>query len=103
MGFEPRGSNLYYYRKFRVGARVHSRYVGGGYVGALSAQLDATDRAEEKARRAAVKSEREAGEALDELLDAIGAALRTAAACELIASGCHNRKGEWRVIRGGKS
>jgi hypothetical protein len=39
---------------------------------------------------------------LDELLDAIGDALRTAAACEPIAAGCHNHKGQWRVIRGGK-
>lgn len=103
MGFESRGSNTYYYRKFRVGARVVSRYVGRGDFGAICAHFDATERAEEKARRTAERKGREAGESLDELLDAIGAALRTAAACELVAAGCHSHKGEWRVIRGGKS
>jgi hypothetical protein len=100
---ESRGSNVYYYRKRREGSRVVSEYVGRGYVAALGATLDAADRAEEKARRALEPCAREAGEALDELLDAIGAALKTAAACELVAAGCHNHKGEWRVIRGVKA
>jgi hypothetical protein len=99
VGLESRGSNLYYYRKRRVGGRVVSEYVGRGPVAALSAQLDEAERAEEKVRRARERGEREAAEALDELLDAIGAALNTAAACELVAAGCHNWKGEWRVIR----
>jgi hypothetical protein len=102
MGVETRGGNFYYYRKKRDGGRVVSEYVGGGRIGALCAQLDAAERAEEKARRAQERKGREADEALDELLDVIGAALRTAAACELRAAGCHNHKGEWRVIRGGK-
>jgi hypothetical protein len=103
MGFESRGSNTYYYRKRRDGSRVVSEYVGSGPVAVLASRLDAAERAEEKARRAQQRGEREADEALDELLDAIGAALKTAAACELVAAGCHNRKGEWRVIRGGKA
>lgn len=104
MGWENRArGGGYYYRKFRVGSRVVSRYVGGGHIGRLSAQLDAADRAEEKARRARERGEREAEEALDELLDAVGDALVTAAACELIAAGCHNHRGQWRVIRGDKA
>ena len=102
MGFETRRGNLYYYRKRRDGSRVVSEYVGVGHVAALCSQLDDAERAEGEAKRAALRGEREAGEALDELLDAIGAALRTAAGLEMIAAGCHNRKGEWRVIRGGK-
>ena len=102
MGLETRGSNLYYYRKRREGSRVVSEYVGGGHVAALCAQLDAAERAEEKARRATERRGRETDEALDGLLEAIGAALRTAAACELVAAGCHNHRGQWRVIRGGK-
>jgi hypothetical protein len=102
MGVESRGSNLYYYRKRRAGSRVVSEYVGRGHVAALTLKLDALERDEETARRAQERSEREADEALDVLLDSIGAALKEAAACELVAAGCHNRKGEWRVIRGGK-
>jgi hypothetical protein len=100
MGFETRRGNAYYYRKRRDGGRVVSEYVGGGHIAALASRLDEAERAEEKARRAQERGQREADEALDELLDALGGALRTAAACELIAAGCHNRKGEWRVIRG---
>jgi hypothetical protein len=103
MAFESRGSNLYYYRKRREGSRVVSEYVGRGHGAALTLKLDEAERAEEKARRMKERGGREAGEALDELLDAIGAALRSAAAVELVAAGCHNRKGEWRVIRGGKA
>jgi hypothetical protein len=102
MGLETRRGNLYYYRKRRDGARVVSEYVGGGHVAALCSQLDAAERAEGEAKRAALRGEREAGEALDNLLDAIGAALKTAAACELTAAGCHKHRGQWRVIRGGK-
>lgn len=103
MGFESRGSRVYYYRKRREGGRVVSEYVGAGHVGALCAKLDAAERAEGEARRVQVRSERERDEALDELLDAIGAALKSAAACEMIAGGCHTHKGQWRVIRGGKA
>lgn len=103
MGVESRRSNLYYYRKRREGSRVVSEYVGGGGVGACAAKLDELEREEENARRAQERGGREADEALDGLLDAIGAALKEAAACELVAAGCHNRKGEWRVIRGAKS
>jgi hypothetical protein len=100
MGVESRRSNLYYYRKRREGSRVVSEYVGGGHIGALSATLDAAERAEAKTLAARERGGREADEALDGLLDAIGAALKEAAACELVAAGCHNHKGEWRVIRG---
>ena len=75
---------------------------GGGVVAGLCAQLDAEGREEKADERAAVLAARAGGEALDELLDAIGAALKSAASCEMIAAGCHNHKGEWRVIRGGK-
>jgi hypothetical protein len=102
MGLEARGSNLYYYRKRREGPRVVSEYIGRGYVAALTMKLDALEREEERAHRAQERGEREADEALDGLLDAIGAALKEAAAVELVAAGCHNHKGEWRVIRGGK-
>ena len=102
MGLETRRGKLYFYRKRREGGRVVSEYVGGGRVAALCSQLDDAERAEGEARRASERGGREAEEALDGLLDTIGAALRTAAACELIAAGCHNHRGQWRVIRGGK-
>ena len=102
MGFETRRGNLYYYRKRREGACVVSEYVGGGHVAALCSQLDAAERAEGATRRARERGGREAEEALDNLLDTIGAALHTGGGLEMIAAGCHNRRGQWRVIRGGK-
>jgi hypothetical protein len=103
MALENRGGRLYYYRKRREGRRVVSEYVTGGSAGVMLAKLAAADRAEADARKAQERSAREADEALDGLLDAIGAALKEAASVRLLAAGCHNHKGEWRVIRGGQS
>jgi hypothetical protein len=102
MGMEARGSNVYYYRKRREGSRVVSEYVGRGHVAALCSKLDAEGREEKAEERAARLAVRANGEAVDELLDAIGAALRAGAGLEMIAAGCHNHRGQWRVIRGGK-
>ena len=92
MRFETRRGNLYYYRKRREGGRVVSEYVGGGVVAGLSARLDAAERAEGEASRAQGRGGREADEALDGLLDAIGAALKQAAACELVAAGSRSAR-----------
>jgi hypothetical protein len=46
MGWEQRGNREYYYQAERVGGRVVKRYVGGGRVGELAAQLDQIERSE---------------------------------------------------------
>jgi hypothetical protein len=100
MGFETHRGKLYYYRKRREGGRVVSEYVGGGGAAALCAMLDAEGREEKADERGAILAPRARAEALDELLDVIGGALRAGAAYEMIAAGCHNHRGQWRVLRG---
>lgn len=103
MGWETRQrGGIYYYRKYRIGACVVSRYLGAGTVASLSAEFDESERKAATDRRARERFEIEEGAGLDAALEAIGAALVAAAACEMVAAGCHNHNGEWRVIRGGK-
>ncbi|MBY0514642.1 MAG: hypothetical protein K2P78_12100 [Gemmataceae bacterium] len=44
MGWESRGTGLYYSTAERAGGRVVERYVGAGKVAGLAAQLDAVNR-----------------------------------------------------------
>lgn len=39
MGWEQRGTNKYYYRKEREGARVKSTYVGRGEIAQMVSQI----------------------------------------------------------------
>jgi hypothetical protein len=97
MGWE-RGK--YYTRSRKVNGRVVREYVGGGLIGSLAAQLDASEREQRALSRAEADLRRAEAEALaDELLavDRLAAALASAA---LVAAGFrkHNR-GEWRRKR----
>ncbi len=100
MGWE-RGR--YYTRSRKVGGRVVREYVGAGRVAELVAQLDALQRQEREAKRAAwreVKAELDALEAgvvgLIRLTDLVAAAA-------LRAAGFHQHKGQWRRKRHGNA
>ena len=89
MAWERRGSNLYYYQSERIDGRVRKKYVGTGHVAQALAHADETiARVElEEARTLAT-----AGEELWEAADILAAA-------ELVASGYHRHKGQWRRRR----
>ena len=100
MGWEKRGSAMYYYTAERVGGRVVKRYVGTGRVAVLAAQLDALIRDERDAAAEAAKREREKLTALDAALAPLNALADAATAAALVAAGCHRpKRGKWRKRR----
>ena len=96
MGLEERKGNLYYYEKERIGNRVVSKYVGGGAFALLAEQF-AKERAEEKAaERKIINKQEEEIAKLDAEIDCLTEWIETLSASDLITSGYHQHKGEWR-------
>ena len=101
MGWEQRGSGLYYYTAERVGGRVVKSYVGTGIVAQLAALLDAETRAEGRRAADADRRERDELAALDAALARLNELADAATAAALVAAGCHRPKqGKWRKRRG---
>jgi hypothetical protein len=100
MGWEQRGNREYYYQAERVGGRVVKRYVGGGRVGELAAQLDQIERSERDTDREMGKLDRDEIDARDAPLDVLNELADLLAHAALLAAGFrqHNR-GEWRRPR----
>ncbi len=101
MGWETRKrGGRYYTRSKKINGRVVREYVGGGEVGAMIALLDAEDRAERLAERAAWRGrERELDEAED-IVQNLGDAIEAHVRAVLCAAGYHRHKnGEWRRRR----
>jgi hypothetical protein len=99
VAWERRGSNLYYYQSERVDGRVLKKYVGAGEVAQAIAHADETIRRSRAAHSERARIELEeartiasAGEELCEAADILAVA-------ELVASGYHRHKGEWRMRR----
>jgi hypothetical protein len=95
MGLKQINGRLYYYENHRQGRRVVSSYVGGG-MGAVLAQ----ERAEEEAaKRQAFERERARVAALSAQVDAAVDRLMRMAEGQLVASGFHEHKRQWRKRR----
>jgi hypothetical protein len=99
MAWERRGSNLYYYQSERIDGRVRKKYVGAGEVAQAIAHTDEMIRQSRvvQSKRARVELEEartlaSAGQELWEAADILAVA-------ELVASGYHRHKGEWRMRR----
>src|SRR3712207_925020 len=99
MGWEERRGRSYYYRSVREGKRVRKEYVGGGALGQLVAQLDELERLQRKEEEASWKEGRERLERSAAFLHELEEAAETLTRAELLASGFHKRKGEWRRLR----
>jgi hypothetical protein len=91
----------YYYRVRKINGRVVREYVGAGRVAELVAQLDAIEREERAATRAAWRAEKARLEALDADVAALIDLTDLAAAAALRAAGFHQHKGQWRRKRHG--
>ena len=99
MGWEKRGSGLYYYRKRRIGSRVVSEYMGGGELGEAAA---AYDRAAQDAREQELRSAKEEREKITALAEAGAEAeqgIRALVRAFLLLAGYHTHKGQWRRRR----
>jgi len=101
MGWEKRGSGMYYYRKRRIGGRVVSEYVGGGVVGELAALQGECDRFKRVDQRKADRLTREEMRTLDRQVDEVAELIRAVTQGVLLATGHHTHKGQWRKRRDG--
>ena len=99
MGWERRGSGLYYYRKHREGERTVSEYIGPGDLGILAAHLDNRRREELEAKREAERKARTEHEALDATIDELGTITKALVTATLEEAGYHRHKRQWRRTR----
>jgi hypothetical protein len=100
VGWEQRGGRSYYSQAERVGGRVVKRYVGGGRIGVLAAQLEAIERSEKETDRELRRSERDEIEALDGPLAELNELADLLAHAALLAAGLRqHHRGEWRKPR----
>ena len=99
MAWERRGSNLYYYQSERVEGRVRKKYVGAGEVAQAIAHADETIRRSRAAQGERVRVELEEARTLASAGEELCKAADILAVAELVASGYHRHKGEWRMRR----
>ena len=90
----------YYYRSVRSGGRVKKEYVGGGLLGEVAAKLDERERLTKKEKVAYWRAERERLEQSAAFLQELTEAAKVLVRAHLLASGCHQHKGQWRRQRG---
>ena len=86
----------YYYRSVRSGGRIKKEYVGGGLLGEVAAKLDETERLRRKEEVAYWRAERERLERDAAFLQELTEAAEVLTRAHLLASGCHQHKGQWR-------
>ena len=99
MAWERRGGKLYYYQSEREDGRVRKRYIGAGEVAELVAHADAALRLAREQRAAREGAELERLEALCAPVLELSEAASVLARAQLVASGYHRHKGEWRRAR----
>ena len=101
MGWETRkgGTSRYYTRSRRKGGRVIREYIGGGVLGRLAAQLDELERQQREEETAYWREERERFEQNAAFVRELEEAAEVLTRAYLLASGCHQYKGQWRRRR----
>lgn len=100
MGWERRknSSGRYYTRSRRVDGRVKREYIGGGFVGAYAAEIDAEARARRLAEVELVRQFDHKLRPLDRIMSELDAACALLAQSTLLAAGFHQHdRGEWRL------
>lgn len=102
MAIEYRNSNMYYYRKRRVGNRVISEYIGKGESALLFANLDRIEREEQRMKARILRENMKKLEIIDQDLSEIEEMTRTLIETYLVSKGFYKTKSrEWRLKRNG--
>ena len=102
MGWESRGrgKRRYYTRSRWVDGRVIREYVGCGLLGEIAALEDEYKRRQREEEAAFWKEEKERLEAGAAFLDELAEVSEVLLRAQLLASGFHKHKGQWRRKRG---
>jgi hypothetical protein len=101
MGWEKRErGGLYYTRSRRVDGRVVREYFGTGPLAEIVALEDDLERLQKEEEAAHRKEERERLEQSVLFLRELDEAAEVLTRAEMLASGCHQHKGQWRRRRG---
>jgi hypothetical protein len=101
MGWEKRGrGGLYYTRSRKVDGRVVREYVGTGPLAEIVALDDELKRLQKEEMAAYWREERERLRRSAEFLSELEEAAEVLTRAELLASGYHEHKGQWRRRRG---
>ena len=96
MNWEKRGKSDYYYRKYRIGNSVVSRYAGSGKIADLAAEHDQYERnlasLVNGIRRDTYQNEKEMDKLIRMVMDRNNQIFKGL----MLASGFHMHKGQWR-------
>ena len=90
----------YYYRSVREGERVRKEYVGSGTLGEVAAALDELKRRQREDEAAYWREEHERLEQGAAFVRELEEAAEVFIRAQLLASGFHKHKGQWRRKRG---
>jgi hypothetical protein len=99
MAWEERRGRSYYYRSVREGQRVRKEYVGGGTLGQLLSLHDELERCLRKEEETSWKEEQERLKRSAGFVRELEEAAQILTRAQLLVSGFHKRKGEWRRLR----
>jgi hypothetical protein len=100
VGLEKRNGLVYYYRSRRDGEKVRKFYVGAGDVAQMASRLDEVERLSREEETIHWKAERERLERSATFLQELEEAAEVLVRAQLLASGFHLHKGQWRRQRG---
>jgi len=99
VGLEKRNGRVCYYKSRRDGEKVRKVYVGAGDFARGAAKLDEAERLKREEETTRWKKEKERLEASTAFLQELEEAAEVLVRAHLLASGCHQHKGQWRRQR----
>lgn len=103
MGWEQRGTNLYYYKKERDGSKVKSVYVGRGEIAHMVAEIQSTSPLLERLARTVKSPEARKAETVEAAFRCATDLIHLITEASLLAAGYHTHRRQWRKIRNGRT
>ena len=99
MGWENRSGQMYYYRKKRIGKQIVSEYIGSGVLAEAIALIDTEKRKNAKWKLQEWKQLKTEVKEIDQNLDLAGNWIRALIRANMLLTGYHPHKGQWRKNR----
>ena len=99
MGLEERNGHVYYYKSRRDGEKVRKVYLGAGDFAHVAAKLDEAESLRREEETTRCRKEKERLEASAGFVKELEGAAEILTRAQLLVSGFHKHKGEWRMLR----